>query len=111
GDDNLTLPFLVMGMTGVISVIGNAFPEDFSAMVRAGLKGDFETARRLHFKLYDVMKTIFADGSPGGIKVVLNEMGLCENIVRLPLAPVSENVEKRLRQLAADQLNSFGSRS
>lgn len=101
GDDNLTLPFLAMGMTGVISVIANAFPKDFSEMVRLGLKGDYEGARKLHFKLYDMMKTIFADGSPGGIKVVLNQIGLCENVVRLPLAPVNEHVEDRLRQMTS----------
>jgi 4-hydroxy-tetrahydrodipicolinate synthase len=101
GDDNLTLPFLSMGMTGVISVIGNAFPKAFSEMVRLGLRGDYEAARKLHFKLYDIMKTIFVDGSPGGIKVVLNEMGLCENNVRLPLAPVNEHVEDRLRQMTS----------
>jgi 4-hydroxy-tetrahydrodipicolinate synthase len=100
GDDNLTVPFLAMGMSGVISVIGNAFPKDFSNMVRFGLKGDFDSARELHYKLYDAMKSIFLDGSPGGIKVMLNELGLCENIVRLPLAPVNETVEAKLRQLA-----------
>jgi 4-hydroxy-tetrahydrodipicolinate synthase len=99
GDDNLTLPFLAMGMTGVISVIGNAYPKEFSDMVRAALKGDYETARTLHFKLYETMKTIFMDGSPGGIKVLLNEMGLCENIVRLPLAPVNAELEAKLRNL------------
>ncbi|MFI5221811.1 MAG: 4-hydroxy-tetrahydrodipicolinate synthase [Bacteroidia bacterium] len=100
GDDNLTLPFLAMGMSGVISVIANAYPKDFSEMVRLGLKDDFEAARKIHFKLYDVMKTIFADGSPGGIKVMLNELGLCANLVRLPLAPVNKSVEDRLRQMA-----------
>jgi 4-hydroxy-tetrahydrodipicolinate synthase len=99
GDDNLTLPFLAMGMSGVISVIANAYPKDFSEMVRLGLKGDFEAAKTLHFKLYEVMKTIFLDGSPGGVKVLLNEMGLCENIVRLPLAPVNAHLDDKLRQM------------
>jgi 4-hydroxy-tetrahydrodipicolinate synthase len=101
GDDNLTLPFLAMGMSGVISVIANAFPKLFSEMVRLGLKGDFEQARAIHYKLYEAMKAIFTDGSPGGIKVLLNEMGLCENIVRLPLAPVNATVDNRLRQMAS----------
>ena len=101
GDDNLTVPFLAMGMSGVISVIGNAFPKDFSNMVRFGLSGDFESARALHYKLYDVMKAIFSDGSPGGIKVVLHTLGLCENIVRLPLAPVNKSLEDRLNQMAS----------
>lgn len=99
GDDNLTLPFLAMGMTGVISVIAQAFPLSFSNMVRLGLEGKFEEARALHFELYDAMKLIFADGSPGGIKVILNQLGLCENVVRLPLAPVNSDVEARLRSL------------
>lgn len=97
GDDNLTLPFLAMGMTGVISVIAQAYPRMFSDMVRLGLEGKFEEARVLHFKLYEVMKMIFADGSPGGVKVLLNQMGLCQNVVRLPLAPVNKEVEARLR--------------
>lgn len=100
GDDNLTLPFLSMGMTGVISVIANAFPRTYSDLVRLGLKGDFASARALHFQLYDAMKAIFTDGSPGGIKVIMNEMGLCENIVRAPLAPVNAELEARLRKLA-----------
>lgn len=97
GDDNLTLPFLAMGMTGVISVIAQAYPRMFSDMVRLGLDGKFEEARALHFKLYEVMKMIFADGSPGGVKVLLNQLGLCQNVVRLPLAPVNKDVEAKLR--------------
>lgn len=99
GDDNLTLPFIAMGMSGVISVIGQAFPKPFSDMVRLGLAGRFEEAKALHYQLYDLMKMIFADGNPGGIKVVLNELGLCESHVRLPLAPVNPTVEKKLREL------------
>lgn len=100
GDDNLTLPFLSIGMSGVISVIANAFPKDFSDMVRAGLKGDYETARQLHYKRYEAMKSIFLDGSPGGVKVLLNALGLCGTTVRLPLAPVNKELEAHLRTLA-----------
>jgi 4-hydroxy-tetrahydrodipicolinate synthase len=100
GDDNLTLPFLAMGMTGVISVIAQAYPRMFSDMVRLGLDGKFEEARMLHFKLYEVMKMIFADGSPGGVKVLLNQLGLCQNVVRLPLAPVNKDVEAKLRSVS-----------
>jgi 4-hydroxy-tetrahydrodipicolinate synthase len=99
GDDNLTLPFIAMGMTGVISVIAQAFPKPFSDMVRLGLAGKFEEARALHYKLYDVMKMIYADGSPGGVKILLNELGLCKNVVRLPLAPVNKDVEAKLRTM------------
>ena len=96
GDDNLTLPFIAMGMTGVISVIGQAYPEKFTSMVRLGLDGKFEEARQLHYQLYNMMKGIFIEGNPGGVKYVLNKMGLCENIVRLPLAPISRASEEKL---------------
>lgn len=99
GDDNYTLPYLACGMDGVISVIANAYPHEFSSMVRAGLDGDFATANEMHYKMYPVTKAIYADGSPGGIKFVLSEMGLCKNIVRLPLAPVNSTVEENLRKL------------
>lgn len=99
GDDNLTLPFLAMGMTGVISVIGQAYPKEFSTLVRLGLDGKFEEARQIHYKLYNIMKAIFADGNPGGIKALLSQMGICKNIVRLPLATVSQQVFDNLNQL------------
>jgi 4-hydroxy-tetrahydrodipicolinate synthase len=99
GDDNLTLPFLAMGMCGVISVIGNAYPKEFSTMVRLGLNGNFDEARLLHYKLYDLMKAIFMDGNPGGIKYVMSKMKLCNNIVRLPLAPVNKATQQRLDEL------------
>ncbi len=99
GDDNLTLPFLAMGMNGVISVIGQAYPKEFSEMVRLGLNGDFESARKLHYKLYPIMKAIFYDGNPGGIKAVMSMMGLCKNVVRLPLAPVKHEVYNTLKSL------------
>jgi len=99
GDDNLTLPFIAMGMSGVISVIAQAYPKQFSDMVRLGIEGKFDEARVVHYKLYDAMKMIFADGNPGGIKILLNKLGICKNVVRLPLAPVNNEVEARLRAL------------
>ncbi|GAB1448247.1 4-hydroxy-tetrahydrodipicolinate synthase [Bacteroidota bacterium] len=99
GDDNLTLPFLAMGMSGVISVIGQAYPAQFSTMVRLGLEGRFEEARQLHYQLYSMMKAIFLDGNPGGIKAVMSMMGLCKNVVRLPLAPVKPEVYQQLETL------------
>ncbi|HYG15092.1 MAG TPA: 4-hydroxy-tetrahydrodipicolinate synthase, partial [Bacteroidia bacterium] len=74
GDDAITLPLIAAGMDGVISVIANAYPADFSEMVRLALAGNFEAARKLHYKLLDHSITIFADGSPGGIKEILNYM-------------------------------------
>jgi 4-hydroxy-tetrahydrodipicolinate synthase len=100
GDDNLTVPFMAVGMVGVISVIAQAYPREYSDMVRFALAGNFAEASKLHFKLYDVMKAIFADGNPGGIKVLLQNLGLCKNIVRLPLAPVNKQVEEKLLSLA-----------
>ncbi|MBP9689184.1 MAG: 4-hydroxy-tetrahydrodipicolinate synthase [Bacteroidia bacterium] len=101
GDDNLTLPFMAVGMSGVISVIAQAYPKDYSDMVRLALAGNFTEAAKLHFKLYDVMKTIFADGNPGGVKVLLENLGIGKNIVRLPLAPVNNQVKEKLLALAA----------
>lgn len=99
GDDNYTMPFISLGMDGVISVICNAYPKEFSTMVHAALKNDFDNARSEHYKLVDSMNLIFADGNPGGIKVVLNEMGICDNEVRLPLSPVNKEVEDALRKV------------
>jgi len=88
-----------MGMSGVISVIGQAYPAQFSTMVRLGLEGRFEEARQLHYQLYSMMKAIFLDGNPGGIKAVMSMMGLCKNVVRLPLAPVKSEVYQQLETL------------
>jgi 4-hydroxy-tetrahydrodipicolinate synthase len=99
GDDALTFPMLACGASGVISVINHAYPKQFSGMVKAALNKNWDEARKLHNTILEGALAIFADGSPGGIKVMLNEMGLCENVVRQPLWPVSEAVEKRLRNL------------
>lgn len=99
GDDALTLPLLAAGMDGVISVIAHAFPADFSNMVRLGLKGDFEGARALHYRMLESSITIFADGSPSGIKIMLEEMGICGSTVRMPLAPVNDEVKAKLISL------------
>jgi 4-hydroxy-tetrahydrodipicolinate synthase len=98
GDDNLTVPFMSMGMTGVISVIGQAYPKKFSDMVRAALNNDIVTARTLHFELYNVMKSIYLDGNPGGIKALLSLMGICQNIVRLPLVPVNNGALETIKK-------------
>jgi 4-hydroxy-tetrahydrodipicolinate synthase len=102
GDDNLTLPFLAMGMSGVISVIGQAYPKEFTSMVRLGLDGRFVEARQLHYKLYNLMKGIFLDGNPGGVKYIMSKMGLCENVVRLPLTPINADLQKKLDALMAE---------
>ncbi len=97
GDDNLTLPMIAGGAVGVISVVANAFPKVFSEMVRQCLKGDFKKGRDLHFKLNDITSLLFADGSPGGIKAVLEMMGICEEHVRLPLVGINDSVRKQLK--------------
>ncbi len=90
GDDILTQPMLAMGMDGVTSVVANAYPKEFSDMVRAGLNGDASSSMEPHYRLTKMIDLLFAEGSPGGIKAALHAMGRCENILRLPLVPVSE---------------------
>src|SRR4051812_25963113 len=81
GDDNLTLPIIAAGGTGVISVVGQAFPKEFSEMVRLCLAGDFKSAQKLHYSLLDITDQLFADGNPGGIKYALSLMKKCEPFV------------------------------
>ncbi len=97
GDDPLTLGMVACGADGVISVIANAFPAAFSDMTRAALAGDLDTARRLHYQLYDVHPLLYTDGNPAGIKAVLKMMGICGQEVRLPLTPVSDETFAKLR--------------
>jgi 4-hydroxy-tetrahydrodipicolinate synthase len=92
GDDVLTLPILSCGGDGVISVIANAYPRDCSELVRAGLEGNFDRARRLHYKLLEITNAIFADGSPSGVKGLLSLLNVCAEHVRLPLTPVGKSV-------------------
>lgn len=101
GDDSYTLPFISCGMDGVISVIGNALPKPFSKMVNLALKGETEEARIIHYQLLDLMNTIFEDGSPGGIKVILEKLAVCGPTMRAPLYSPSASVKaKLLDQLA-----------
>lgn len=99
GDDPITLPLIAAGASGVISVIANAFPLEFSEMVRLCLKGDFEKARPLHYKYLEITAALFAEGSPAGIKACLSGMGLCGNHFRLPVWPVSEKHEAYIGEL------------
>ncbi len=100
GDDAITLPLIGAGMDGVISVIANAYPADWSEMVRLALAGDYVAARKLHYKLLDLSIGIFADGSPGGVKELLNYMNICGTHVRLPLYPVNDEVKAKLLDMA-----------
>lgn len=87
GDDAITFPLLTLGAVGVISVIGNAFPREFSRMVRLALEGDFANALLIHHKFTELFSLLFVDGNPAGVKCLLNSMGLIENELRLPLVP------------------------
>ncbi len=102
GDDALTLPILAMGGDGVISVIGNALPEEFARLTHAAMKGDMESARREHLNLIELISLLFVEGNPGGVKEVMKTLGLCENFLRLPLVPVSEGTAKKLYHALAD---------
>lgn len=99
GDDNLVMPQIAAGMDGVISVAAQSQPKLFSDMVNAGLKDDIQTSRTKHYQLLDFMNAIFLDGNPGGIKVALNEQGILENELRLPLVPVNKEAEKTVRTI------------
>jgi 4-hydroxy-tetrahydrodipicolinate synthase len=90
GDDPLTLPMIACGGDGVISVIANAFPTEFSGMARAALKGDYPTAQRLNNQLLDIHPWLYIDGNPSGVKGLMEYMGLCSKEVRLPMAPISD---------------------
>jgi len=96
GDDIITLPMVLAGGAGVISVIGETFPKEFSEMVRLGLKRDVDAAYKIHYKLTDAINMIFEQGNPGGVKEVFKHLGLCENYVRLPLVNVNDDLSNRL---------------
>ena len=87
GDDGITFPLITLGAVGVISVIGNALPAEFSRMVRMALNGDYEHARVIHHKFTELFKLLFVDGNPAGVKAMLHAMGMIENQLRLPPVP------------------------
>ncbi len=99
GDDTITLPLLACGGDGVISVIANAMPKDFSEMVRSGLDGNFDRARKLHYKLLEITHAIFVDGNPSGIKGLLSVLNVCSEHVRLPLMSVGKSTMNKFETL------------
>lgn len=105
GDDILTLPILALGGDGVISVVANAFPAQFSEMVRLGLKGDFAKARAIHYQLTGIIETLFADGNPSGIKAALAILGFIQNNLRLPVVKVNQMVYKQLELQIQEFIN------
>ena len=96
GDDMIALPMVLAGGSGVISVIGQAYPEEFSQMIQAGLNGNSARAKELHYDLMPIIEMIFEQGNPSGIKALLNKKGLCENSLRLPLVPVDDSLAQRI---------------
>lgn len=99
GDDGITLPMIAAGADGVISVVANAYPEGFAEMTRICLQGNFAEARKLHYKYTDIIISMFAEGSPSGVKAYLSEMGLCKNTFRMPVWPVSDQLMKKVKEL------------
>ena len=104
GDDGITFPLLTLGAIGVISVIGNAFPKEFSRMVRLAREGDYERALRIHHRFTELFKLLFVDGNPAGVKCLLHAMGMIENELRLPLVPTRLTTYEQIRQVL-DQLS------
>lgn len=98
GDDALTFPMVACGAVGVISVIGNALPKEFSRMLRLEMKGEFDSARKIHHKFTDLFNLLFVDGNPAGVKAMLNEMGMIENVLRLPLVPTRLTTMQRISE-------------
>ncbi|MGZ5220844.1 MAG: 4-hydroxy-tetrahydrodipicolinate synthase [Chitinophagaceae bacterium] len=99
GDDSISLPLIALGAEGVISVVANAYPQAFSDMVRLCLHGKFAEARELHYRFTDIINSLFAEGSPSGIKAYLFEMGLCQNTFRQPVWPVSKAFHARIKEM------------
>lgn len=99
GNDDLTLPMIAMGAKGVISVVGNVDPARMSQMVNYALEGDFETASKVHYELYDLMKVLFIETNPVPAKTALNMMGRPASHVRLPLAPLKEENKAKLKEV------------
>lgn len=102
GDDDLALGVVLAGGAGVISVIGQAFPKEFSSMIRLGLKGENKESYKIHFKLMDVIGYIFEENNPAGIKAVFEALNLCQDTVRLPLVPASAKLKEKIKNYVAN---------
>lgn len=99
GDDGIAFPLITLGAIGVISVIGNAFPKEFSRMTRLALAGDYERARVIHHKFTELFKLLFVDGNPAGVKAMLSMMGMIKNKLRLPLVPTRITTYDEMRRI------------
>jgi len=98
GDDHIALPLIACGMDGVISVAANCFPGDFSELIRLSLSLNFSEADKLQYKLLDGIDLLFAENNPAGVKCFLAEMGLIENVLRLPLVPLSSPFHQKVKE-------------
>ncbi|MCD7936753.1 MAG: 4-hydroxy-tetrahydrodipicolinate synthase [Tannerellaceae bacterium] len=99
GDDGIAFPLITLGAIGVISVIGNAFPREFSRMTRLALSGDYTSARTIHHNFTELFDLLFVDGNPAGVKSMLNAMGYLENVLRLPLVPTRITTFEKIRNV------------
>jgi 4-hydroxy-tetrahydrodipicolinate synthase len=104
GDDMLTIPIIAAGGTGVISVLGNAFPAQCTEIVSNALKNNFKTARETQFRFLEMIELLFIEGNPAGVKAMMNIMNLCNNTLRLPLVTVSRSTYSRI-QKAIEEIN------
>jgi 4-hydroxy-tetrahydrodipicolinate synthase len=102
GDDGITFPLITFGAVGVISVIGNAFPKEFSRMVRLALAGDYQNALTIHHNFTELFELLFVDGNPAGVKSMLNMMGYIENELRLPLIPTRITTYEKIRDILSE---------
>lgn len=98
GDDTLSLPMIASGADGVISVVANAYPKQYSKLIGTALSGDFAKSRKLQYQLFDLINMLFEEGNPAGVKYVLNQLGVCETKVRLPLVGVSRSLANRISE-------------
>lgn len=102
GDDALTFSMIASGAAGVISVIGNALPKEFSRMIRLEFKGEYEPARKIHHMFTELYSLLFVDGNPAGCKALLNDMGMIENELRLPLVPTTIKTKQKMSEILKD---------
>ena len=102
GDDALTFSMVASGAAGVISVIGNALPKEFSRMIRLEFRGEYEPARKIHHAFTELYSLLFVDGNPAGVKALLHEMGSIENLLRLPLVPTKVSTLQKMAEILKD---------
>ena len=98
GDDQLIVSQIAIGFSGVISVVGNAFPKQFRLVVKQALAGNFKVARYSHYQLLEMMNLLFADGNPAGVKAALHKLNLIHEELRLPLVPINDNIRRKIEE-------------